>query len=372
MKRNSRIPDFYKLSLEEQVKKVGEFAELNEDDLKLLKQFGHLSGTSYLKRRLGRKGENVISIYPEVYRVVPNFRINGKDYMVPYVIEEDTVAAGASNIARLCRYGKGILAKYTESIMIGHAILLDIENFKEAKKKIKENKEFLLQTAQRVSKHYEARDINVYQKEEFLIAELFVDTKDAMGARRITEMCEAIIPKLEEITQGTSLMGIISNFDVGRLVDVKLKVPKRSLGKEIVKRILKAYHLAEIIEKRAVTHNKGIMNGIMAVVRATGNDDRAVNESIYSYVYRNGIRPLSQWYENEEYLIGKSKIPMHVGTKGGATDHPLAQLSLKIMGITEASELAEVIASAGLVQNLAALRSLVTEGIAEAHRRLGE
>jgi hydroxymethylglutaryl-CoA reductase len=370
MKRSSRISGFYKLPPEEQIRKIKEFAGLSEEDLKLFNQFGYLSGTPYFEKRLGIKGENIIGPYIDIYRIVPNFRINGKDYMIPMVIEEDTIVAAASNIARLCRDNEGILAKYTESIMIGHASLYNIDNFEEAKRNILENKESILQIAQEVSKNLQVRDINVYRQEEFLITELFVNARDAMGARRITEMCEAMGPRLEEITKGTFLMGIISNLDVGRIVDVELKVRKESLGEEVVKRILKAYHLSEIDEKEAVTRNKGLMNGIIAVARATGQDERALNEAVYSYVYRNGIRQLSQWYEEGEYLVGKLKIPMHVGTVGGATNHPMAQLSLKIMGIAETSELAEVTASAGLVQNLGALRSLVTEGITEAHRRL--
>jgi hydroxymethylglutaryl-CoA reductase len=374
MKRSSRIPAFYKLSLKKKIEAIKNFARLNKKDLELLGKFFYLEYTPYLEERLGTKGENIVGVYVEPYRIATNFLINNKNYLIPMVTEEKTIVAGASNAAKLCRYDGGIQASYTESTMLGQVLLYDVDRRSVTNNlRRPEKKNSLLHLARKVSEHCVPFDIEFHSRAfgDFLVAELFVDTKDAMGAGTVTEMCERLRPELEKISKGKSLMGIVSNYDVGRLVSAKLKVPKKLLGKETVERILLAYEFAKFSEKRAVTHNKGIMNGVIALAKATGQDDRAIEASVHNYACRYpGYKPLSQWYEDEKCLIGELKMPMHVGTVGGATNHPMARLSFKILGIKKASQLAEIMGAVGLVQNLAALRSLVTEGITEAHKRL--
>ncbi len=374
---NSRIPGFYKYSMEERLKKIAELVGLDENDIKILKSFGDVD-PSILDAMI----ENVIGVYPMPYGVAVNFRINGRDYLVPMVIEESSVVAAASNAAKIMRERDGIESKASEQIMIGQIQLINIDSFEDAKKKILENRDKLLEVANMQSKtlsrlgggakDLEVRYINT-RKGGMLIVHIYVDVKDAMGANVVNTMCESIGPILEELTGGKALLKILSNLADRRIVKARVKISKEILGEDVIERIEYASAFAESDPYRAVTHNKGIMNGVIAVALATGQDTRALEAAAHAYASRNGrYTSLSKWYSDEDGdLIGELEIPIPVGIVGGATKvHPTARISLKILGVKTAKELAEVMAAVGLAQNFSAIRALATVGIQKGHMKL--
>lgn len=376
--KSSRIPGFYKLPIEERVRKVKEFAGLTDEEAQLLlKEAGLDLKTADIMI------ENVIGTFPLPLGIATNFLINGKEYLVPMAVEETSVVAAASNAAKLCREGGGITSIATESIMIGQVQLTKVKDPSSARMKILENKEEILKIANAqdpilVRLGGGAKDIEVRVVQSphgpMVITHLLVDVKDAMGANAVNTMAEAVAPFIEEITGGKVYLRIISNLADKRLVRARCVVPKEALGGEdIVDGIVLAWAFAEADPYRAATHNKGIMNGVDAVVIATGNDWRAVEAGAHSYAARWGVyKPLSVWEKNGNGdLVGTLEMPLAIGIVGGATKvHPLARLSLKILGVKTAKELAEIIGAVGLAQNLAALRALATEGIQKGHMRL--
>ncbi|RJS85497.1 hydroxymethylglutaryl-CoA reductase, degradative, partial [Candidatus Bathyarchaeota archaeon] len=360
--RTSRIPGFYKLSPEERLKIVQEFAGLTEEEVSMLRDTGSL------KMELAdRMIENVIGTFPIPLGIAVNFLINGKDYLVPMAIEEPSVVAAASYGARMAREGGGIHTSSTEPIMIGQIQAVGVRDPYRAKMQILDAKDEILRKANEqdpvlVSLGGGAKDIRVKVIDTMLgpmvITELLVDCRDAMGANAVNTMAEAVAPIIERVTKGRVYLRIISNLATMRLARAWAVIPKEAVGGEdVVDGIVSACAFAAADPFRAATHNKGILNGIIAVVIATGNDHRAVEAGAHAYAAMSGrYLPLSVWEKNENGdLVGSIELPIAVGIVGGATRvHPIARIALKILGVKSARELSEVMAAVGLVQNLAA------------------
>ncbi|MEM4570484.1 MAG: hydroxymethylglutaryl-CoA reductase, degradative [Desulfurococcaceae archaeon] len=376
--RSSRIEGFYKLPLEERVRIVKEWADLTDDEVKVLLNFGNLS-----REIAERMIENVIGCMAYPFAVAVNFLVNGKDYLVPMVIEEASVVAAASNAAKMLRYGKGIRAEAGPQEMIGQVHVVNVTAPYAKVTRILERKQEILEHAAQqdptlIKLGGGPRDLEIRvietSKGPVIVVHLVVDVRDAMGANAVNTMVEAIAPILERITGGQARLRIISNHATRRIVRAWARTPAENLGGlETAKRIEEASVLAEVDPYRAVTHNKGIMNGIIAVALATAQDHRAIEAGAHAYACKAGVyKPLSTWEVDEEgFLNGYLELPLQVGIVGGATRvHPVARIALKILGVSSAKELAEVMAAVGLAQNLAALRALVTEGIQKGHMRL--
>jgi len=376
--KSSRIPGFYKLSLEERVKAVKEFAELTDEEVVLLRRVGRL-GLDVADKMI----ENVIGTFELPYGVAVNFLINGREYLVPMVIEEPSVVAGASNAAKWCREGGGITSMATEQIMISQIQVVRVPSPHTAVIRILERKKEILDLANStndilVKLGGGAKDIEVRVLDspvgKMVVVNLLVDVKDAMGANIVNTMAEAVAPIIEEASGGRVLLRIVSNLADRRLVRSWTKVPKDVIGGEdVVEGIVYAWAFAAADPYRAATHNKGIMNGIIAVALATGQDTRALEAGAHAYAARKGkYGPLSTWEtDSEGNLVGYLEVPIAVGTIGGSIrSNPMARLSLKILGVKTARELSEVMGAVGLVQNLAALRALATEGIQRGHMKL--
>lgn len=378
MEKTSRIPGFYKLTVEERLRIVAEFAGLSDEEVELLRRYAALD-----RETASRMIENVIGTFQLPLGIAVNFLINGRDYMIPMVIEEPSVVAAASNAARMTREGGGVFAQSTESLMIGQIQLVGIKDPHAARLEILRRRDEILEIANEqdpvlVKLGGGARDLEARVLETrlgpMLIVHLIVDVRDAMGANAVNTMAEAVAPRLASITGGRYRLRIISNLADRRLVRAWTRVPPEAVGgKEIAEGIVEAWAFADADPYRAATHNKGIMNGVDAVVIATGNDWRAVEAGAHAYACRYGVyKPLSTWEIDEKgNLVGSLEMPLAVGIVGGATrTNPLARICLKILGVKTARELAEVIGAVGLVQNLAALRALAAEGIQAGHMSL--
>jgi len=378
MGRTSRIPGFYKLAVKERLEKVAEFSNLTAEEMNLLRRFGALDEAT-----ANRMIENVIGVFQLPLGIAVNFLINGRDYMIPMVIEEPSVVAAASNAARMTREGGGVFAQSTESLMIGQIQLVGVKNPYGARLEVLRNKDEILEIANEKdpvlvklgggAKGLEAKVIDT-RLGPMLIVHLIVDVKDAMGANAVNTMAEAVAPRLASITGGRFRLRIISNLADKRLVRAWTRIPPEAVGgKEVAEGIVEAWAFADADPHRAATHNKGIMNGVDAVVIATGNDWRAVEAGAHAYACRFGCyKPLSTWELDENgNLVGSLEMPLAIGIVGGATrTNPLAKISLKILGVKSARQLAEVIGAVGLIQNLAALRALAAEGIQAGHMSL--
>jgi len=327
--------------------------------------------------------ENVIGVFPIPLGVAVNFLINGRDYLIPMAIEEPSVVAAASYGAKMAREGGGIFTSSTEPIMIGQIQSVGIKDPYRAKMSILEAKDEILKKANEqdpilVSLGGGAKDLRVKVIDTMVgpmvITELLVDCRDAMGANAVNTMAEAVAPLIERITKGRVYLRIISNLATMRLARAWAVIPKEAVGGEdVVDGIVNAYAFAAADPYRAATHNKGILNGVIAVVIATGNDHRAVEAGAHAYAAISGrYLPLSVWEKNEDGdLVGSLEMPIPVGIVGGATKvHPIAKIALKILGVKSARELSEIMAAVGLVQNLAALRALAHEGIQRGHMSL--
>ncbi len=377
--KSSQISGFYKLSIEDRLKKIRDFAGLNNEDISNLKCESALELNSADKMI-----ENVIGTMPIPLGVATNFLINGKDYIIPMATEEPSVVAAASNAARIARINGGFTTKSDESIMIGQIQVIDVKNPDDAKITIlsSENKQKILNLANEQDPILNkfgggAKDIEVRILDtpggQMLICHLLVDCKDAMGANAVNTMAESVAPIIEELTGGKVILKIISNLAVKRLVKAEGIFDKDALGGEgIVDGIIDAYNFAASDPYRCATHNKGIMNGISAAVLATGNDTRAIEAGAHGYSAINGYIPLTKYKKNSDgNLAGEIELPIAVGLVGGATSvHPVAKINVKILGVKTARELGGVIASVGLAQNLAALRALASEGIQRGHMKL--
>jgi hydroxymethylglutaryl-CoA reductase len=383
MKKNSRIPGFFKLKKENRLRIVKEFANLTKKEIGIIKK-GVL--TSDIKDKIS---ENVIGTFSLPYSIVPNFLINKRDYLIPMVTDEPSVVAAASYGAKMTREGGGIFARSLGNLMIGQIYVTDIKKLQTAKGNILRAKKEILNLANKQNPTLiklgggaEDLKIKVFKKTNIgsvLRIHLLIDTKDAMGANTVDRMAERVAPFVEKLTRGKALLKIVSNLAEERLVEVKTVVTKKALKKEgfspekTIDNIVKAYSIAELDIYRAVTYNKGILNGMGAVTLATGNDWRALEAASHGFAAKSGeYKPLAVWKKNKEgNLVGKMIIPVTAGIIGGITQlHPLVKISLKILKVKSAQELAQIIASVGLVQNLAALRALVSEGISAGHKNL--
>ena len=382
MNRTSRLSGFYQLNVEERTRIVAQWAGLTPEDISVLQRDPALD-------QADRMIENVISTYALPLGIAVNFLINSRDYLIPMAIEEPSVVAGASFAASLARQGGGFETTSTDPLMIGQIQVLDLPDPWRARFDLLASKARVLDLANQqdpviVSLGGGVRDLEarVFPRSPagpMLVLHLLYDVRDAMGANTVNTACEAVAPLVEAITGGRVVLRILSNLADRRLAQARCAIPPQAFtrdefaGETVVQRILEAHALAVVDPYRATTHNKGIMNGIDAVVVATGNDWRAIEAGAHAYAVRDGAYgPLSHWERGAEGdLVGTLELPLAVGTVGGATRvHPLARLALKILGVESARELAEVIAAVGLAQNLAALRALATEGIQRGHMEL--
>jgi hydroxymethylglutaryl-CoA reductase len=378
-KKTSAISGFYRLSISERLDKLREFADLTDEDIAILQKFGALdAGTA------DRMIENVVGSYAFPLGMATNFQINGKDYLVPMALEEPSVIAAASNAARMTRESGGFIASTTDPVMIGQIQVADIPDLEAAQKAIREQKENLLKVANAqdpvlVKFGGGARDLQIRQLDTMmgpmLVIHLLVDARDAMGANAVNTMCEVLAPLIEDMTKAKVYLRILSNLAVYRLARAEATFPAKALGgTKVVEGILKAYAFAQADPYRCATHNKGIMNGIDAVLLATGQDFRAVEAGAHTYAAtrEGGYQSLTHYEPTPEGdLHGSIELPMAVGLVGGATrTHPVARLCVKILGVKTANTLAQIIVSVGLAQNLAALRALSQEGIQKGHMKL--
>jgi hydroxymethylglutaryl-CoA reductase len=385
----SRISGFYNMTLEERRAKILESfaAEPGSNPAhEALSPFttGGLSSDIALHMI-----ENVIGTYELPLGIALNFVVNGRDVLVPMVLEEPSVVAGASFMAKLARAGGGFIAETTEPLMIGQLQVLQIDDLDEAARKILDQRTELIESVDSAESSLKARgggardlEVRVIDSSPiggFLVVHLIYDVRDAMGANAVNTACERLAPRVESITGGKVHLRILSNLADRRIARARCTIPVTELafddfsGEEVRDGIIAAYAFAAADPYRATTHNKGIMNGVDAVVIATGNDWRAIEAGAHAYAARSGrYTSLSIWNKDADgNLAGTLEMPMAVGIVGGATRvHPAAQAAVRLMGVKTASELAEIIVSVGLAQNMAALRALATEGIQRGHMSL--
>lgn len=382
--RSSRLAGFYKRSLAERIAILSQWADLNQVEQTIL------LGMAGLTPDLADKMiENVVGIYSLPLGIATNFRINDRDYLIPMAIEEPSVVAAASNAARLARDGGGFYTTSDQPLMIGQIQVLNLRDVDQATENILAEKEALLSTIDDPSLTIiklggGPRDIEVRKFEDtalgpMLVVHLIYDVRDAMGANVINTACETLAPMIEELTGGRVNLKILSNFSDKRMAGATCLIPHETLataelrGQDVVRLIVEAGVFAEVDPYRAVTHNKGVMNGIDAVLLATANDWRAVEAGAHAHSIINGnYTSMTRWWADDKgNLRGRLTLPMAVGTVGGATRvHPMAKLSLKILGVETARELSEILVAVGLAQNLAAIRALATEGIQVGHMSL--
>ena len=375
---SSEISNFYKMPPEARLKLVKEFANLDEKEAQSI---GSLSGLKM--DTADHMIENVIGAIPVPLGVATNFLINGKDYLVPMAIEEPSVVAAASNAAKIARKYGGFRTSNTGPEMIGQIQTVHVKDPFRARLDILAHRDELLKKAndqdpKLVSVGGGAKDIEVKvietKRGPMVISELIVDCRDAMGANAVNTMAEAIAPEIEKIAKGKVFLRIISNLATRRVVRSTATFDKDALGgDECVEGIIDAYAFADSDPYRCATHNKGIMNGVIAVALATGQDTRALEAGAHSFAGRTGRYRSLTTYEKDENgnLVGTIEMPVAVGLIGGASAvHPAAKACVKILGVKSAIELAEVISSVGLAQNFAALRALSAEGIQRGHMKL--
>jgi hydroxymethylglutaryl-CoA reductase len=365
---------FHELGRRERLEFIKKEAKLSEDIESMLRPLEFDDANSMV--------ENAIGVMSIPMGIATNFVINGRETLVPMAIEEPSVIAGASKAAKIAKIKGGFTAEAGDSLMFGQVQVTGISGMKNAMSKILKNKKHVLAIANSKSRSVIAKDLRLRSIKDssknkmggMLLVELVIDTKDAMGANAVNTMCEAIAPQIAELTGGDVVLKILSNYATKRLVRCSAVFDKMELGGEaIVNRILYAYALAYSDVYRAVTHNKGIMNGIDAVALATGQDFRAIEAAAHAYAARDGTyRSLTTWHKTKGGdLAGEIELPLAVGIVGGITSvHPAAKLALRILGASNAKELAMAVAAAGLAQNLAAIRALAAEGIQKGHMRL--
>ncbi len=376
--KNSQISGFYKLPPQERLEKVAEFAGLSPEEVGAIMDPGTLS-----QDMAEHMIENVIGRFSLPMAVATNFLINGKEYIIPMVTEEASVVAAASNAARMARGTGGFTTSYTGSIMIAQIQILDVETPHYACSAIQEAREEIARVCNEKDPVLVANGGGFYDLEtrildtdgkKMVVVHLKINTLDAMGANAVNTMAEAVSPLLETISGGRVNLRILSNLAVHRLAGARAVISKDAVGgEEIVDKMIAAYQFAYYDPFRAATHNKGIMNGIVPVVMATGNDTRAIESGAHAFAARSGqYRSLTVWEKTASGdLAGSIQLPMAVGLVGGATKiHPTARVSLKILDVESAAELAQVIAAVGLAQNLAAIRALAAEGIQKGHMSL--
>ncbi len=374
----SDISGFYKLSLEERQHQIAKLINLKREEVKLLQALGYFTPS-----QIDTLIENVIGSYQLPLGIALNFRINGKDYILPMVIEEPSVVAAASNAAKIARKNGGFQSEEVKSIMISQIQITQLKDIAAAKEILVRNKEKILKIANEQDPllnklgggalDIEIREIKT-KRGNMLILHLLVNVLDAMGANVVNTMAEAVSPYIEEISGGKIYLRIVSNLATHRIAKCKAIFDKNLLGgEEVVEGILNAYEFALADPYRATTHNKGIMNGIIALTLATGNDTRAIEAGAHAYASLSGkYKPLTKFKSDSDgNLVGEIEVPLALGIVGGMTKiHPMARLALKILGVKRAEELSQIAAALGLAQNVAALRALASEGIQKGHMTL--
>jgi len=397
----SRIPGFYNLPLDERLERLAQAAGLSAEELAYFRASSGLTGD-----QADHMVENAVGTFGLPLGIGLNFIVNGREVLVPMAIEEPSVVAGASFMAKLVRSGGGFTTTTSAPEMIGQMQVLDLRNLAAARAALLEHKDELVAEADSIDPVLKklgggARDLEIRMIETspigpFLVLHLIYDVRDAMGANAVNTACERLAPHVEAITGGRVHLKILSNLADRRLAKASCKIPVKELafetvgqignsssvgqignlsytGEQVRDGVIEAWAFAAVDPYRATTHNKGIMNGVDAVVIATGNDWRAIEAGAHAYAARSGkYTSLSTWGQDAGgNLTGELEMPLAVGTVGGATKvHPAAKAALKLMGVNTAAELAGIIVSVGLAQNLAALRALATEGIQRGHMSL--
>ena len=383
---SSRIPNFFRLGIDDRIDALYERGLLTDSDLRDL-----LTGEHTLKRPVADKMiENVIGVLGLPLGLGLNFLINGKDYVIPLSVEEPSIVAGLSGAARTARLSGGFESTSTEPILIGQVQIVNLDDCTKRKQKLLDNKTAILNLAnslhpKMMARGGGARDMEVFQHSapedgrEMLVVHLLVDTRDAMGANLVNSMCEGVASLVESISGGKVFLRILSNLTDKSVVTSKVRIPIQNLevngfsGAEVRDGIILANDLALVDPYRATTHNKGIMNGVDAVAIATGNDFRAIEAAAHAYAARDGqYRALTKWSKNPAGdLVGELEMPMKVGTVGGSLEtNPTVRINHRILGSPDAKELAMIMGTVGLAQNYAALRSLSTSGIQQNHMTL--
>ena len=380
--RTSQLPGFYKLTVSERRKLVSETTGVAEETIALA-----LDGGGLAAETADKFVENVIGTYGLPYGVTLNVRVNGQDHVVPMVVEEPSVVAAASNAAKMVRSGGGFHVEVDAPVMISQVQLTQVKDRVAAMAAILAAKDEILALADAAvpgllargggSRGLEVRALGE-ASDEMIVVHILVDCRDAMGANLINTVAEKVADRLAALATANVGLRILSNLCDKRCVRVRCRVPAAILatdrmdGQAVIDGIVNASRFAELDPYRAATHNKGIMNGIDAAVIASGNDWRAVEAGAHAYAARSGTySPLSIWRRDGDALVGFLELPLALGTVGGTLRvHPSARLSLDVMGVTEAADLAAVVASVGLASNLAAVRALATDGIQRGHMAL--
>jgi len=375
---DSSIPKFFEKNRKEKLEIVKNFSNLTETEIEIIKNSG--GGISF--EQADTMVENAIGVFSFPLGIATNFQVNQKDYLVPMVIEESSVIAAASKAAKIAKIQGGFSAKADESFCIGQIQVVDTDTKSSIPKIMQSSQEILdianskSQTLSKMGKG--AKEITCKEiKTEvgpMLIVELLIDVGDAMGANVTNTMCEAIAPLIEKLTGGRVVLRILSNYATRRMVRATAIFDKQGVGGEqVIDNIILAYQFAVNDEYRAVTHNKGTMNGIIAVANATGQDSRAIEAAANAFAAHSGrYGSLTKWSKDKNgNLIGNIELPLSVGIVGGIINvHPMAKICTKILGVTSAQELACIMASVGLAQNFSAIRALATEGIQKGHMKL--
>jgi len=379
MARTSRLPGFYKVTVPERRALVGDATGADPADIERALDAGGLDAET-----ADKFVENVLGTYGLPYGVALNVRVNGHDHVVPMVIEEPSVVAAASNAAKMVRAGGGFVAETDPPNMIAQVQLRDVVDAEGAARRIVEHADEIVKLANQavgglVARGGGARAVEArVLADDVVVAHVIVDCKDAMGANLVNSIAEAVADRIATLGGGRVGLRILSNLCDKRCVRVRCRVPAAVLatdemsGEEVVDGIVNASRFAELDPYRAATHNKGIMNGVDAVVIATGNDWRAVEAGAHAYATRTGhYRPLAVWRRDAGELLGMLEMPLALGTVGGTLRvHPAARLSLRMLGVTDAQQLACIAASVGLASNLAAVRALASDGIQRGHMGL--
>ena len=376
MEKSSKISGFYKKTPEERLQIVSNFCDLNEIERETLRNTGSMNID--LADKLI---ENVISTMEIPLGIATNFVINGKDYLIPMAVEEPSVIAACSNAARIARESGGFVSESTRPVMIGQIQIVDIPSREKAIESLMLKKEEILkesntrsQTLSKMSAGAIDLEIRTFREiDDMIVIHIFVDVRDAMGANVVNTMCEHVAPVVERITGGRAILRILSNLSVRRISRSRAVFRKELVGgSQVVRNIVKASDLANIDPYRAATHNKGIMNGIDAVILATMNDWRSVEANAHTYGHVTGNLSLTKFEEDRNGdLVGSIEIPLAVGTVGGTTGTvEKAKINRKILGVQNSSDMANLLAAVGLAQNFAALRALCDEGIQKGHMSL--
>ena len=376
--RDSSISKFFEKTLKERLDVVADFSQLSQDELKIIEDA--TGGISFEKA--DNMIENAIGTFSLPLGIATNFRINGKDYLIPMVIEEPSVIAASSKAAKTARIHDGFKAEADESYSIGQIQVVDTDVQAAIPKIIGASHDILnlaneqsntLSKLGKGAKEISCKDIET-DSGHMLIVELLIDVGDAMGANVTNTMCEAVAPMIEKLSGGKTLLRILSNYSTKRMVRASAVFDKDEIGGEgVVDDMISAFQFADNDTYRAVTHNKGVMNGVIAVANATGQDSRAIEAAAHAYASKTGsYRSLTKWEKDGNgNLVGNFELPLSVGIVGGVIQHhPIAKICTKILGVSTAQELSCVIAVVGLAQNFSAMRALATEGIQKGHMKL--